>query len=81
MLIILIYTNGMNSKRHSPPNCDAAVGSVPPRSASCSDAAQASVTRMPSHALFLGASEVEIEHHGLLYRLRQTSLGKLILTK
>ncbi|MDP3085418.1 MAG: hemin uptake protein HemP [Rubrivivax sp.] len=25
--------------------------------------------------------EVEIEHRGAVYRLRQTSLGKLILTK
>jgi len=34
-----------------------------------------------SAALFRGAAEVQIEHHGSLYRLRQTSLGKLILTK
>jgi hemin uptake protein HemP len=34
-----------------------------------------------SEALFRGAAEVQIEHRGSLYRLRQTSLGKLILTK
>jgi len=39
------------------------------------------VTRTSSQALFLGAHELEIEHNGALYRLRQTSLGKLILTK
>lgn len=39
------------------------------------------VPRLPSHAIFAGAQEVEIEHNGAVYRLRQTSLGKLILTK
>ena len=39
------------------------------------------VARLSSHAIFAGALEVEIEHNGVLYRLRQTSLGKLILTK
>ncbi|QTN28857.1 hemin uptake protein HemP [Rhodoferax sp. AJA081-3] len=43
--------------------------------------ASARVARMPSTALFSGAQEVEIEHHGTVYRLRQTALGKLILTK
>ena len=37
--------------------------------------------RLSSQMLFAGANEVEIEHKGALYRLRQTSLGKLILTK
>jgi hemin uptake protein HemP len=39
------------------------------------------VTRMRSRELFSGAPVVEIEHNGSVYRLRQTSLGKLILTK
>jgi hemin uptake protein HemP len=34
-----------------------------------------------SHELFAGATEVQIEHRGALYRLQQTSLGKLILIK
>ena len=34
-----------------------------------------------SESLFHGAVELLIEHHGALYRLRQTQLGKLILTK
>jgi hemin uptake protein HemP len=34
-----------------------------------------------SERLFCGATELQIEHRGSLYRLRQTSLGKLILTK
>lgn len=39
------------------------------------------VPRLPSRAIFAGAQEVEIEHNGAVYRLRQTALGKLILTK
>jgi hemin uptake protein HemP len=39
------------------------------------------VHRISSDELLAGAQEVQIEHHGALYRLRQTSLGKLILTK
>ena len=34
-----------------------------------------------SDTLFGGAKEVQILHHGTLYRLKQTALGKLILTK
>jgi len=36
---------------------------------------------MTSESLLCGGNELLIEHRGLLYRLRQTSLGKLILTK
>jgi hemin uptake protein HemP len=34
-----------------------------------------------SVALFEGARELRIDHHGQEYRLRQTRNGKLILTK
>ena len=34
-----------------------------------------------SSHLLAGASEVRIVHRGVLYRLKQTALGKLILTK
>jgi len=34
-----------------------------------------------SARLFAGATELLIDHRGVLYRLKQTSLGKLILTK
>ena len=37
--------------------------------------------RLSSAWLFRSAKEIEIEHRGDLYRLRQTALGKLILTK
>jgi hemin uptake protein HemP len=36
---------------------------------------------IPSGQLFGSATEVQIEHRGTLYRLKQTALGKLILTK
>ena len=40
------------------------------------------VRRMTSNELFTnGAVELQIDHRGVLYRLKQTSLGKLILTK
>lgn len=39
------------------------------------------VRRVASHSLFWGDREIEIEHNGALYRLRQTAMGKLILTK
>jgi hemin uptake protein HemP len=37
--------------------------------------------QVSSEALLQGAQELLIEHQGALYRLRLTSLGKLILTK
>lgn len=37
--------------------------------------------RLSSQTLLGNEREVEIEHAGQLYRLRLTSLGKLILTK
>lgn len=39
------------------------------------------ILRISSKQLFLGENEIEIDHNGTSYRLRQTSLGKLILTK
>lgn len=37
--------------------------------------------RLVSEALLAGNTEIEIEHGDAVYRLRVTSLGKLILTK
>jgi hemin uptake protein HemP len=39
------------------------------------------LTRLSTDWLFQSAKEIEIEHRGDVYRLRQTALGKLILTK
>ncbi len=41
----------------------------------------AAVRCIASDQLFRGTAQVHIEHRGVLYRLRQTALGKLILTK
>ena len=37
--------------------------------------------QLASEQLFAGLSEIEIQHGDAIYRLRRTSLGKLILTK
>lgn len=37
-------------------------------------------TRIKSEDLFRDQREIEIEHHGRIYRLRVTQLNKLILT-
>lgn len=39
------------------------------------------VRRLSSSQLFGDCREIEIEHGGSCYRLRQTALGKLIMTK
>ena len=52
-------------------------GSLPPRAA----AVDRAPPRIDSAQLLRGASELLIEHRGTVYRLRQTALGKLILTK
>lgn len=39
------------------------------------------VKSLASSAVFNGATEIGIEHHGELYRLKITRQGKLILTK
>jgi hemin uptake protein HemP len=53
----------------------------PSRTQPAATAVAGSVARLDSRTLFSGAQEVEIVHNGAVYRLRQTSLGKLILTK
>ncbi|MCE9660518.1 MAG: hemin uptake protein HemP [Burkholderiales bacterium] len=57
-----------------------------PTSAAAEASAPAPSAKQPagpiaSDVLFAGANEVQIVHRGSLYRLKQTALGKLILTK
>lgn len=68
--IILIYSCHMSTHlpTHSPQTPPA-----PPT--------PALAARLSSQALLCGRREVEIEHAGQVYRLRLTTLGKLILTK
>jgi hemin uptake protein HemP len=63
---------------------------TPPPRAPASPAGPAAERRLPvandgrrwaSSELFGSSSEIEIEHGAAVYRLRRTSLGKLILTK
>lgn len=57
-------------------------GSVPPAAGTALRApVPAGTLKVTSEKLFAGALEVQIDHHGALYRLKKTSLGKLILTK
>ena len=59
----------------------------PPRPASASPESEPRIAParpggpIASEALFAGAKEVQIAHRGSPYRLKQTALGKLILTK
>jgi hemin uptake protein HemP len=56
----------------------------PPRAAPSTMTAAgpgAAPRRLTSAQLLDGGTEVEIEHRGSMYRLRLTSLDKLILTK
>lgn len=46
-----------------------------------SPSAPAVTERLSSTALLRGRREIEIDHEGAVYRLRVTTLGKLILTK
>ncbi len=69
-------------KRHSHRDPSAAlqhqVVTRPPKRDFCTTKSFVTVS---SEALFAGADELEITHQGAQYRLRQTALGKLILTK
>lgn len=81
IVMILIYNDQMNSNHHTIANNYAPVRSSPSKPVLCEGSSVAGVVRTSSQAIFSGAEEVEIDHNGALYRLRQTSSGKLILTK
>lgn len=64
-----------DSYRPSPPETQ------PDRGHRFVGAATRPMKRLLSSAVFNGETEVGIEHHGELYRLKITRQGKLILTK
>ena len=45
------------------------------------DATELEARTVTSATLLRGAAELRIDHGGVIYRLKQTALGKLILTK
>ena len=71
----------MNSHHTTVGNSDSAAGVPLPKPIRAEHASVQGVMQVSSQTIFSGAQEVEIDHNGTLYRLRQTSLGKLILTK
>ncbi len=72
-LIMNSYIGNLTSSAPDAPILNSSTSVVSPRASGAS--------RLSSDTIFGGAVEVEIEHNGMLYRLRKTSLGKLILTK
>jgi len=74
---IRIYTAAMHTTTHQP-----SAGVLAPASTRPPVAPRAvPVRRLTSEAVLDGEKEIVIDHHGAEYRLRLTSLGKLILTK
>ena len=68
--------------RFPPPLTADAVVAAPELPVPASDRVSPPVAvRLSSQSLLGGQREIEIDHDGAVYRLRVTSLGKLILTK
>jgi hemin uptake protein HemP len=68
----------------SPSSIPASNATDSPDAAPCATSPSASpdsVVRLSSASLLQGQREVEIVHTGMVYRLRETAMGKLILTK
>lgn len=63
------------------PSTQSTQQAAPATQPSNTDAACATTTMLHSADLLQGHPSVAIEHHGVLYRLHTTKLGKLILTK
>jgi hemin uptake protein HemP len=82
--IVLIKMSRMNAHHHPHLEALQAVALDSARNAAGSPREAVPLVqrrRISSQALMGNDREVEIEHAGSLYRLRVTSLGKLILTK
>ena len=84
MRIIIVYNNDMDYS--SPTNQSQALSPKGEKvSKQCSHTRPvpraSGCIRLSTESLFQSAKEIEIEHSGEVYRLRQTALGKLILTK
>ena len=69
------------SNHRAPPTTPAAAALDASRGAAPPAAPDGAARTVESAALFRGASELRIDHGGVIYRLKLTALGKLILTK
>lgn len=78
MRVIRIYNFNMSTKPHPPSSI---ASTEPSQGNGLSDQIAPPGRRVSSDEIFGKQQEIEIEHNGALYRLRKTSLGKLILTK
>jgi hemin uptake protein HemP len=67
--------------RHDAPTLPATATAVRPAAPADERPRAPAAPRLRSPDLFGSAVEIEIEHGQQVYRLRKTSLGKLILTK
>lgn len=64
-----------------PPLADPLRSATPEPAAAPLTTAENALPRWPSQVLLAGGREAAIEHADLVYRLRLTAQGKLILTK
>ena len=71
----------MNSSNNAMPPPERGADAPPISPAAATGCAAGSVRRLDSRTLLGRDREVEIEHADQIYRLRLTTLGKLILTK
>jgi hemin uptake protein HemP len=81
MRLVRIYIRRMNNVPTTQAMPAPAAMPVAPHHLSALVAGEALTPIWRSDELLAGGREARIEHHGAVYRLRMTSLGKLILTK
>ena len=81
MRIVVIYNKAMKFSSTAPSTHSSWPELQAPPHPVGRDISPSGPARISSQTLFLGAQVIEIEHKGSIYRLRQTALGKLILTK
>ena len=73
----------MTAALHLPHRATAqeAANALRPNTSDSAASTPALAASLPSESLLQGHKSVEIIHHGTVYRLQATKLGKLILTK
>jgi hemin uptake protein HemP len=79
--LIRIYDDRMNFANNAMPHPEGGADAPPISPAAAAGGAAGNVRRLDSRTLLGRDREVVIEHADQVYRLRLTTLGKLILTK